>query len=198
MFRNLYNSYLSLALPWRRHILAGTDLTNQTTYWIFRIPGSPKARRIAIPYMPRPFSRIGFAHVHPSKLEGMDIPPQWVQWLKYVRDDAPTLIELQEDVGRRERMKVLVAAVEEKWKQGGVKVIGEGHRQGIRKLETGVDSGEQIEAARVVVTQEDVLGQKPTPPPSQKEEGDTESPWKQTSQTQDEPVPWTPKTSRRT
>jgi len=190
MLRALYNRFLSLPLPWRRHILAGTDLSQHTSYWLFRIPGSSKPRRIALPYMPRPFARKGFANVHPSRLEGMEIPPQWVQWLKYTREDAPTLEELQADVGRRERMRVLVGGIEERWKKDGVKSIG----PGTGRLDTTVEKRRQEEPPKRVVTQEDVLG---TSQSQQEKEAETKSPWDQASQAQDEPAPWKPRSSPR-
>jgi hypothetical protein len=37
------------------------------------------------------------------------VPPQWAQWLRRARVEAPDMAELHEDVARRARLKVLVA-----------------------------------------------------------------------------------------
>jgi len=131
--------------------------------------------------------------VHPRELENMQIPVQWSQWLKYARMDAPSVQELTEDVGRRERMKVLVGLVEDRWRAEEVKAIVSGGVTAEREVEKG---GE--ETGRTVVTQEEVLRQTYKIPKKQvrRAEG-LESPWKQASHTKDEPTPWSPKTSQR-
>ncbi|PWN24527.1 hypothetical protein BDZ90DRAFT_224698, partial [Jaminaea rosea] len=42
------------------------------------------------------------------------LPVQWKMWLRHTRADAPSLGELQEDMGRMERLKVLVEEIAER------------------------------------------------------------------------------------
>lgn len=43
------------------------------------------------------------------------VPPQWLQWLRRTRFDAPTLEELINDQVRQQKIKVLAAHAESKW-----------------------------------------------------------------------------------
>lgn len=43
------------------------------------------------------------------------VPPQWHQWLRHVRADAPTLAEQQQDMARQQRMRVLAAQADARW-----------------------------------------------------------------------------------
>lgn len=45
----------------------------------------------------------------------MKVTPQWHQWLRYTRDDPPTLEEQQGDVVRQARMKTLAAEADARW-----------------------------------------------------------------------------------
>lgn len=47
----------------------------------------------------------------------VSISPQWHQWLRYTRPDAPSLQELQGDVLRLERLKILAREADERWAQ---------------------------------------------------------------------------------
>jgi NADH dehydrogenase [ubiquinone] 1 alpha subcomplex assembly factor 2 len=47
----------------------------------------------------------------------VSISPQWHQWLRYTRPDAPSLQELQGDVLRQERLKILAREADERWAQ---------------------------------------------------------------------------------
>jgi hypothetical protein len=118
MLNRLYLTWKSLPLPWRREILVGktpslsllstsnprpgTDLS-QNTYWRTRRP--PHRRTV------RPASA-ALRSAHPSVAAAemaTAVPPQWSQWLRRARDDAPGVKELHDDVARRERLRALVA-----------------------------------------------------------------------------------------
>lgn len=43
------------------------------------------------------------------------IPAQWHQWLRYVRHDAPTIEEQQQDLLRQQQIKHLARLADERW-----------------------------------------------------------------------------------
>ncbi|KAM3069632.1 hypothetical protein ACMFMG_010350 [Clarireedia jacksonii] len=55
----------------------------------------------------------------PSSVSYADvsISPQWHQWLRYTRADAPSLQELESDLQRQARLKVLARQADERWAQ---------------------------------------------------------------------------------
>ncbi|KAL7946239.1 hypothetical protein V8C42DRAFT_319996 [Trichoderma barbatum] len=96
----------ALRLPWRRRFLIGFDLKGNT-YWEFRHTRGTKEtgerwRRI-VSY-PR--------STHYSQVK---VSPQWHQWLRYTRRDAPTMEEQHAEVARQERMKYLAAEADARW-----------------------------------------------------------------------------------
>jgi NADH dehydrogenase [ubiquinone] 1 alpha subcomplex assembly factor 2 len=50
--------------------------------------------------------------VHYSEIK---IPPQWHQWLRHTRQDAPSIAEQEQDVVRRENLKILAAQADARW-----------------------------------------------------------------------------------
>ena len=63
--------------------------------------------------------RVGGRILHPSDV---DVSPQWHQWLRHVRADAPSLEEQARDVVRLRDLKVLAARADEKWDMKRVKI----------------------------------------------------------------------------
>lgn len=49
---------------------------------------------------------------HPGSVA---VSPQWHQWLRHVRPDAPSLLEQQREVARQEQMRVLAARADARW-----------------------------------------------------------------------------------
>ena len=45
----------------------------------------------------------------------VQISPQWIQWLRQTRADAPSILEQQQDLVRQAHMKQLAAAADERW-----------------------------------------------------------------------------------
>ena len=45
----------------------------------------------------------------------MRISPQWHQWLRYTRQDPPSVAEQRQDLVRQARMKQLAAAADARW-----------------------------------------------------------------------------------
>lgn len=43
------------------------------------------------------------------------ISPQWHQWLRYTREEPPSIAEQRSDVGRRARMRTLAAEADARW-----------------------------------------------------------------------------------
>ncbi|KAI1488769.1 hypothetical protein F5X96DRAFT_643732 [Biscogniauxia mediterranea] len=93
----------SLRLPWRNRFLVGLDLQGNT-YWEFRLRGDVADRLRRIVQYPR--------DAHYSDVR---VPPQWHQWLRYRRDDAPTLAEQAADAARQARVRVLAAEADARW-----------------------------------------------------------------------------------
>ncbi|KAI1500436.1 hypothetical protein F5X99DRAFT_240258 [Biscogniauxia marginata] len=102
----------SLRLPWRKRFLVGLDLQGNT-YWEFRIRGvdasspNPSSRH-------RRFRRI-VQYPRLTHYSEVEVPPQWHQWLRYSREDPPTLREQSADVARRERVRALAAEADARW-----------------------------------------------------------------------------------
>ncbi|KAI3403273.2 hypothetical protein KGF56_003861 [Candida oxycetoniae] len=44
------------------------------------------------------------------------VPPQWLQWLRRTREEAPSLNELVQDQFRQQRLRILAKQADEKWK----------------------------------------------------------------------------------
>ncbi|KAF2276770.1 uncharacterized protein EI97DRAFT_458107 [Westerdykella ornata] len=102
LIRRLWFTWKMQRFPWRRKWLAGFDLEGNT-FWEFKDPlHHARNRRIL---KPRRWTHLG----------DVNIPPQWTQWLRNTRPDPPTLAELQADVARRERLKMLAAQADARW-----------------------------------------------------------------------------------
>ncbi|KAI4130477.1 MAG: hypothetical protein LQ338_001708 [Usnochroma carphineum] len=79
----------------------GVDLAGNS-YYYFRPSLGIRPRRILKENPRIPYSDI-------------NIPVQWLQWLRYTRDPAPSIQELQIDVQRKEQLKQLAAAADARW-----------------------------------------------------------------------------------
>lgn len=83
----------------------GYDLYGNT-YWEFTIDGNmQRLRRKLEPYKEQLFKADYFNTV----------PPQWLQWLRRTRTDAPTLEELINDQVRQQKIKILASQADAKW-----------------------------------------------------------------------------------
>lgn len=92
-------------IPFRRKFFIGYDLYGNT-YWEFTIDGNvSRLRRKLEPFKQEIFKVDYFK----------TIPPQWLQWLRRTRFDAPTLEELVQDQLRQQRLKILAKQADEKW-----------------------------------------------------------------------------------
>jgi NADH dehydrogenase [ubiquinone] 1 alpha subcomplex assembly factor 2 len=100
-----------------------------------------------------------------------------VQWLRYTREEAPTLEEQRLDVLRQQRMKVLAAEADARW-AGKESFL-------VAPVERRHGELEAPDHARVKQPVESVV------------EKEDHSPWETASKTKDEPTPWKPKTATR-
>ncbi|KAK7987440.1 LuxS/MPP-like metallohydrolase [Apiospora arundinis] len=109
----------SLRLPWRKRFLVGSDLSGNT-YWVFRLTGNtpPPSPSDTPAYQSSAddtrWRRI-VKYPRSTHYSDVQVPPQWHQWLRYQRHDPPSLQEQQENVLRRQRMKVLAAEADARW-----------------------------------------------------------------------------------
>ncbi|KAL1997237.1 hypothetical protein VTN49DRAFT_7384 [Thermomyces lanuginosus] len=100
---SLWFKWKSLRLPWRKSFLVGQDLMGNT-YWEFKETlNSQRLRRIV------KYNR----NVHYADVK---ISPQWHQWLRYVRQDPPSLEEQHRDVIRQQEIKRLAQLADERWR----------------------------------------------------------------------------------
>ncbi|OHW93546.1 hypothetical protein CSPAE12_07786 [Colletotrichum incanum] len=94
----------SLRLPWRKRFLVGRDLQGYT-FWEFReTRGNGPGRFRRIVKYPRSVY-----------LSDVKVSPLWHQWLRYTREQPPTLEEQSREAFRQERMKVLAAQADARW-----------------------------------------------------------------------------------
>ncbi|KAK1245126.1 hypothetical protein MKX08_004755 [Trichoderma sp. CBMAI-0020] len=105
-FAQAWYKWKALRLPWRKRFLIGFDLQGNT-FWEFRLTrgaqdSSERWRRI-VSY-PR--------STHYSQVK---VSPQWHQWLRHTRREAPTMDEQRAELVRQERMKLLAAEADARW-----------------------------------------------------------------------------------
>lgn len=92
-------------IPFRKKFFMGYDL-HGNTYWEFTIDGNmQRLRRKLEPYEEKLFKADYFETV----------PPQWLQWLRRTRNEAPTLQELVSDQIRQQRIKILAQQADQRW-----------------------------------------------------------------------------------
>lgn len=92
-------------IPFRKRFFVGYDLSGNT-YWEFTIDGNMSRLRRKL----EPFEQSIFKVDHFES-----VPPQWHQWLRRTRHDAPSLQELIDDQLRQQKMKILAEHAEQKW-----------------------------------------------------------------------------------
>ncbi|KAG9248656.1 hypothetical protein BJ878DRAFT_326387 [Calycina marina] len=125
-FRKAWLNWKALHLPWRNRFLIGLDLQGNT-FWEFRDTLSSTQHRMRrIVHYPR--------ETHYSDIR---ISPAWHQWLKHVREDAPTIQEQHMDLVRQRNLKVLAAQADARWAAKGSLLDGPGMMSG--RVERGGD-----------------------------------------------------------
>ncbi|MCJ1311867.1 hypothetical protein MMC25_005540 [Agyrium rufum] len=167
--KRIWFQWKSLKLPWRKRWLVGSDLQGNT-YWEFKDTlSSDRFRRIA------QYNR----RTHYSDIQ---ISPQWHQWLRHTRHDAPSLTEQSSDLQRQSQLKYLAQKADERWAsvpsfldapktnpatsqpapgtvprdKGGYVASGEpADKQGVRSLVGGIGEIDGQGAARKGLNEED-------------------------------------------
>lgn len=92
-------------VPFRNKFFVGYDL-HGNTYWEFTVDGNmQRLRRKLEPYQESIFKSDYFETV----------PPQWLQWLRRMKKDPPTLQELINDQARQVRIKMLAEQADRNW-----------------------------------------------------------------------------------
>lgn len=106
MWRRLVHKFQARRdIPFRKKFFVGYDL-HGNTYWEFTIDGNmQRLRRKLEPYQESYFKSDYFETV----------PPQWLQWLRRMKRDPPTLQELVDDQIRQQRIKLLAMQADQKW-----------------------------------------------------------------------------------
>ncbi|EXJ56412.1 hypothetical protein A1O7_06755 [Cladophialophora yegresii CBS 114405] len=103
--RDLWLRWKMLRLPWRKRFLVGQDLYGNT-FWEFRDQINPGRWRRMVK---------GSRRATLSSLSDVQISPQWHQWLRYTRYDAPTMQEQAADVQRQAQLKIGARLADERW-----------------------------------------------------------------------------------
>ncbi|PVH15343.1 uncharacterized protein CXQ87_003181 [Candidozyma duobushaemuli] len=115
-------------IPFRKKFFVGYDLSGNT-YWEFTIDGNMgRLRRKLEPFQESIFKVDHFESV----------PPQWHQWLRRTRHDAPSLQELMDDQMRQQKMKILAQHADQKWQNEKLRLENESRT----KLQAELDKAE--------------------------------------------------------
>lgn len=114
------------------------------------------------------------------------VSPQWHQWLRHVRADAPTLEEQQREVRRQEQMRVLAARADARW-AGAKRVDGSAaavpaaepaERLATAAAASGQPAALPTAAAQPAAETEPVHAQTRTQQPSRRPQTPAEDPWR--------------------
>ncbi|KAK9477185.1 hypothetical protein V1514DRAFT_283584 [Lipomyces japonicus] len=100
----LYNKWRSIKIPLRKKFYVGQDLDGNT-FWEFENKNMPSRPRRIVQLRNRTQAYIDYK-----------LPPQWNQWLRYVRHDPPTIEELQNEELRLATLKQRILEADARWK----------------------------------------------------------------------------------
>ncbi|ORY59245.1 uncharacterized protein BCR38DRAFT_488977 [Pseudomassariella vexata] len=178
----------ALRLPWRRRFLVGLDLQGNT-YWIFKLSGAESTER---------WRRI-VKYPRSTQYSEVKITPQWHQWLRYQRENPPSIAEQAQEVTRQHQIKLLAAEADARWeakprvtdipgneKGQSVPVLG---TAGTRARVEGTEGGEEV------VGQAQEHGVKARDKPKEVKD----DPWKRASGPSEtwQPEAWSPSASKK-
>ncbi|KAJ2788774.1 hypothetical protein H4R20_007306 [Coemansia guatemalensis] len=93
LIRTVFMWWKALRLPWRKDVLAGTDLDGNL-YFERLARGAYRSRRHVL-YR---------KNISVDEYSDKTIPVQWQAWMRHTRDQAPTVAELIQDMRRQERV----------------------------------------------------------------------------------------------
>lgn len=124
----------------------------------------------------------------------VQVPPQWHQWLRYQRQEPPTLLEQQGDVLRLARMKVLAAEADARW-AAKPSFLDQPEQQPKRAIQDAPPTP-ATDAGAATTAQ----GQGKTVTGEVKKEAEKDDPWKKAATGPSEawqPAAWSPSNSRK-
>ncbi|KAI1213312.1 uncharacterized protein F4807DRAFT_456654 [Annulohypoxylon truncatum] len=190
--RKAWYQWKAIRFPWRKRYLVGLDLQGNT-YWEFRLhrgdPSTPDSRFRRIVQYPR--------STHLSEIK---VSPQWHQWLRYQRREAPTLDEQAQDLVRVEQMKVLAAQADARWeaKPSYLDAPGKEKGQPVPPFDTGRNQPQE-QAAREQSAAAAKNGRDSSSKAAQQQKDD---PWKRAARSTGpgetwQPEAWTPTSTRK-
>lgn len=96
--------FKSYKFPWRRHFFRGFDLDGNRFYESYN-PLTPKKLRRTVKYM------------KDGHYTDNNVTPQWMQWLRHTRKEAPTLAELQQEVLRIQGTRRNAELISQRWEE---------------------------------------------------------------------------------
>ncbi|KAJ9615000.1 hypothetical protein H2200_001074 [Cladophialophora chaetospira] len=103
--RDLWLRWKMLRLPWRKTFLVGQDLYGNT-FWQFKDQINHNRWRRMVK---------GKRRATLSSLSDVQISPQWHQWLRYTRNDPPSMQEQAADIQRQAQLKIGAKLADERW-----------------------------------------------------------------------------------
>ncbi|KAJ2745011.1 hypothetical protein GGI20_002504 [Coemansia sp. BCRC 34301] len=92
--RQAYLAWKALRLPWRRDVLAGSDLDGNLYFERSPQEGAQRTRRHVV-YR---------KNITVAEYSDKIIPTQWQAWMRHTRSNPPTIHELVRDAERRRQM----------------------------------------------------------------------------------------------
>jgi NADH dehydrogenase [ubiquinone] 1 alpha subcomplex assembly factor 2 len=165
-------------------VTQGSDLQGNT-YWEFRSQlQAGHFRRILQPLDKK---------LHHSDVQ---LSPQWLQWLRYTRLEPPSIEELQQDVLRQERMKVLAKEADARWESKESFLVQPESMENrlIGQLKAANAEATGTPPDTVVFSAKNINDDKTS---QEKHIEEKESPWKAAEKAIDEPEAWSPKVAKR-
>ncbi|KAF1957187.1 hypothetical protein CC80DRAFT_411775 [Byssothecium circinans] len=197
--RRLWYQWKMMQLPWRRRWLVGFDLKGNT-YWEFKDALHSHRNRRIVKYS---------AWIHHGDV---NVPPQWMQWLRHTRFDPPSIADQQADIYRQDRMKVLAAEADARWAAKPSALDAPDKQQPVHMLESrdpdaGIKQSSDKEVRASTSEEQDVIEEQQTgdaPTVKTRKYMRTEpkdSPWKQAAKGNPgdewQPTSWSPGPARR-
>ncbi|KAH7631645.1 hypothetical protein B0T09DRAFT_303242 [Sordaria sp. MPI-SDFR-AT-0083] len=102
--KRAWYKWKAIKFPWRNKLLTGLDLAGNAYYQFRPTRSTIRWRRI-----------VQYPGGRSTHFSDVAVPPSWHQWLRYTRDEPPTIEEQEAEVARQERIKVLAKMADERW-----------------------------------------------------------------------------------
>ncbi|KAJ5190468.1 uncharacterized protein N7498_009453 [Penicillium cinerascens] len=187
MVNSLWFKWKSLRLPWRKMYIVGQDLAGNT-FWVFKDVANANRLRRIVKFDPR-------AH-----FDEVQVTPQWHQWLRYLRENPPTIEEQRQDLMRQANMKNLARLADERW-ASKPSFLDKPPTQQPKPTPQNSQATESTKPDNATSTQNASSPAEPTPQPEPVPETKPkkpENPWDKAVNPGDDwqPESWTPKSHR--